>query len=213
LIREQEDVDPGEKMFSAPLTKDGLVIALALKAPSCPLSMLSGFFEEIAVLDDSSPSDKAAERSGGGTEASLSLAASGRVWAGTATVRTVSDITPVLQILHDALQRNNFHAEEIDSIRLAVHEAIRNALKHGHQDDPGKQVRIRYLINHVGLLTQVEDEGPGFRPEWILQPRQPERQDRSQGRGLRLMLQHMSEVRYNPSGNCVTLVKRRSERA
>jgi len=164
-------------------------------------------------MHDSSTSEPVSERRG-------SLASSGRVWAGTATVRTADDIGPVLQILLDALQRNNFPAEEIDGIREAVQEAILNAVRHGHQDDPSKQVRIRYLINHVGLLAQVEDEGPGFRPDWILNPRHPERPTRNtrcagaqcpdgQGRGLRMMLQQMSEVVYNPSGNCVTLLKHR----
>jgi len=162
-------------------------------------------------MRDSLSAEPTSEQPGSGRQPASSLASSGRVWAGTATVRTVGDIAPVLQILLDALQRNNFRAQEIDSIRLAVQEAILNAVKHGHQDDPGKQVRIRYLINHVGLLAQVEDQGPGFRPDWILNPRHSERQE-IQGRGLRLMLEHMSEVRHNACGNCVTLLKHRSDR-
>jgi anti-sigma regulatory factor (Ser/Thr protein kinase) len=125
-------------------------------------------------------------------------AASGRVWAGTATVRTPADIESVLRILVDALQRTSFSSTEIESVQLAVQEAIINAIEHGHRGDPTKQVRIRYLINPLDLLTQIEDEGAGIRPD-------------STGRGLRLMRQHMTEVRYNACGNCVTLVKRRCD--
>jgi len=193
-----------------------LVKTVCFFKPHCPPGVLEpppasfGLNEDSSVMRDSTSSEPASERSGCGREATSSLAASGRVWAGTATVRTLADVASVLQILLDALKRNLFHPAEIDSIRQAVQEAILNAVKHGHKDDPSKQVRIRYLINHVGLLAQVEDEGPGFRPDWILNPRHPERQEH-QGRGLRLMLQHMSEVRYNASGNCVTLLKHRSQ--
>ncbi len=138
------------------------------------------------------------------------VAATGRVCAGTATVRTPEDIEPVLRILLDALARHGFAARDIQSVQIAVREAIINALTHGHRGDPTKQVRLRYLINPLGLLTQVEDEGPGFRPDWVLHPPGTPAGSDKAGRGLRLMRQHVTEVRYNACGNCVTLVKRRS---
>ncbi len=137
------------------------------------------------------------------------LPATGRVCAGTATVRSLTDMDGVLPILLDALQRHGFTDREIQGIQLAVREAIRNAIEHGHKGDPTRQVRIRYLLNPLGLLIQVEDEGAGFRPEWVLRPSESPSDSNQIGRGLRLMKQHMSEVRYNASGNCVTLVKRR----
>jgi len=164
--------------------------------------------EDLFLMQDRHFPDPDGDRADRVGDSSTPSTASGRVWAGTATVRTMADIASVLHVLLDALQRNDFTAPEIQSIRLAVHEAIANAVKHGHQSDPGKQVRIRYLINHIGLLAQIEDEGPGFRPDWILNPPGPE--FRTPGRGLRLLLEHMSEVRYNACGNCVTLLKHRN---
>ncbi len=127
----------------------------------------------------------------------------GRVWAGTATVRTPIDIDSVLRVLLDAMQRTRFSSTEIQSVQLAVHEAIVNAIAHGHGGDPTKQVRIRYLINPLGLLAEVEDEGAGFRRDGSQEA------GKTAGRGLRLIRQHMTEVRYNACGNCVTLIKRR----
>jgi serine/threonine-protein kinase RsbW len=172
-----------------------------------PFSFLK--LEDFFVIRDRLLRESMEEQSSQNGDSSPPLTASGRVWAGTATVRTKDDVASVLQILLDALQRNHFPAPEIEGIRLAVNEAIVNALRHGHQGDASKQVRIRYLINHVGLLAQVEDEGPGFRPDWILNPPNPEARVEGQGRGLRLMLEHMTEVRYNATGNCVTLLKHR----
>lgn len=138
------------------------------------------------------------------------LTASGKVWAGTATVRALGDIELVLDLLLDALQRNGFSQQEIAGIQLSLTEAIINAVKHGHRYDVRKQVRIRYLINSVGLLAQVEDEGTGFRSASVLGLQQSAGSNGESGRGLLLMQHHMTEVRYNGVGNCVTLIKRRA---
>jgi len=166
--------------------------------------------EDLFLMHDRHFPEPEADQTDRNGDTSRPLTASGRVWAGTATVRTMDDIASVLQVLLDALQRNDFPPPQIHGIRLAVHEAIANAVKHGHQNDPGKQVRIRYLINHVGLLAQIEDEGAGFRPDWVLNPPSPEFRTPGCGRGLRLLVEHMSEVRYNATGNCVTLLKHRN---
>jgi serine/threonine-protein kinase RsbW len=144
-----------------------------------------------------------------GMAAKTPLTESGKIWAGTATVRTTSDIEPVLEVLVDALERNTFTRKEIFGIRLSLTEAVVNAVKHGHRGDPGKQVRIRYLINQVGLLAQVEDEGPGFARAKVADPLAPENLERDTGRGILLMQHYMSEVRFNAVGNCVTLIKHR----
>lgn len=143
------------------------------------------------------------------SDATTSLSEVGKVWAGTATVRTTGDIETVLDVLLDALKQNAFTRQEIFGIHLSLTEALVNAVKHGHRGDASKQVRLRYLINYVGLLAQVEDEGPGFVPSKVLDPRDQENLDRDSGRGLLLMRSYMTEVRYNAAGNCVTLVKRR----
>jgi anti-sigma regulatory factor (Ser/Thr protein kinase) len=126
------------------------------------------------------------------------LTALGKVSAGTATVRGHGDIESVLDVLGSALRRTSFSNQEMQEVRAALHAALDNAVRHGHRGDSARQVHIRYLINHAGLLAQVEDKGVGFRPEHAVV-----------GRGLALMRQHMTEVRFNAVGNCVTLIKRR----
>jgi anti-sigma regulatory factor (Ser/Thr protein kinase) len=144
--------------------------------------------------------------------ASLSqpLTAAGKVCAGAATIRTTDDVEPVLQVLLDALQRNGFSISEIVGIHHCLTEAIRNAVQHGHRGDASKQVRLRYLINALGLLVQVEDEGPGFRAAQVLSGPAAENQEQGLRRGLRLIQRYMTEVRFNPCGNCITMIKRRT---
>jgi len=168
------------------------------RGPVCGTAPLDGLCKEIAgELPRSTRSEEA-------------LAASGKVWAGTATARTIGDIELVLDILLDALQRNGFSGQEIAGIHLSLTEAIINAVKHGHRHDASKQVRIRYLINSSGLLAQVEDEGSGFRLASVLGVPPSDSSACESGRGLLLMQHHMTEVRYNGVGNCVTLIKRRA---
>ena len=78
-------------------------------------------------------------------------------------------------------------------------------MRHGNQDDPHKVVRIQFRIDFVGLWLSIEDEGHGFRPDQIADPRLPENLDRPGGRGLLLMKSLMSHVEFNARGNHIVL--------
>jgi CheY-like chemotaxis protein len=69
-------------------------------------------------------------------------------------------------------------------------------------------VRARFTPNEVEFV--IRDEGPGFDPSKLPDPRQPENLERPSGRGLLLMHTFMDEVRFNATGNEVALIKRRS---
>ena len=55
----------------------------------------------------------------------------------------------------------------------------------------------------------IRDEGPGFDRELLPDPTDPANLDRPSGRGLLLMQTFMDQVKYNATGNEVTLVKHR----
>jgi len=60
--------------------------------------------------------------------------------------------------------------QEIFSVRLALEEALVNAIKHGNQMDRGKQVQICYRFLADRLEVQITDEGPGFDPTDVPDP-------------------------------------------
>ncbi len=126
------------------------------------------------------------------------------------SVTTVTDLDAAVGRLAEALAEADFPSREVFSVRLAVEEAIVNALKHGHQGDPSKQVRLAYLIGPEQVLLVIEDEGPGFCPDEVPDPLEPENLERACGRGVFLMRHYMTWVQYNERGNCVTMCKRRS---
>jgi len=92
-------------------------------------------------------------------------------------------------------------------MRLAIEEAVVNGLVHGNRNDPTKQVRVRYRVRPENVLAEVEDEGDGFDPRGVPDPTAMENLDKSSGRGLFLIEHYTTWVRYNASGNRVTLCK------
>jgi anti-sigma regulatory factor (Ser/Thr protein kinase) len=57
----------------------------------------------------------------------------------------------------------------------------------------------------------IRDEGPGFDPTKLPDPTDPVNLERPCGRGLLLMRTFMDAVKYNKTGNQVTMSKRVAE--
>ena len=100
-----------------------------------------------------------------------------------------------------------FSEREIFGIKLAVEEALVNAIKHGNQMDRAKKVRIHYRVAPNFFEVRVTDEGAGFDPSDVPDPTAVENIERPCGRGLMLMRHYMSEVSFNGRGNSVRMAK------
>jgi serine/threonine-protein kinase RsbW len=131
-------------------------------------------------------------------------------WSACLGVRCAAEVVPLLERVASAMGAAGYPGQDVFAVRLALEEALVNALKHGHKNDPGKQVAVRYDVTGEHVVAQVEDEGPGFDPGAVPDPLAPENLEKSCGRGLLLMRHYLSWVRYNARGNAVTLCKRRS---
>ncbi|HZV04460.1 MAG TPA: ATP-binding protein [Gemmataceae bacterium] len=127
----------------------------------------------------------------------------------TRTLRTAEEIVPVIEGLLGNLQSAGYCEKETFAVRLALEEALVNAIKHGHQSDPSKEVQLRYHHTPECLLIEIEDQGPGFKPEGVPDPFTPENLERPCGRGLLLMQRYMTWVRFNDAGNRVTMCRHR----
>jgi len=125
-------------------------------------------------------------------------------------VRRPTEIEPVLEEVVAKLRAAGYSPRDEFGVRLALEEAVVNAIKHGHRGDPAKQVSVRYRVEADRATFEVEDQGPGFRPEQVPDPLAPENLDRDCGRGLLLMRKFMTSVRHNAKGTCVTLCKCRT---
>jgi serine/threonine-protein kinase RsbW len=108
------------------------------------------------------------------------------------------------------LRRHQYTDHEVFGIRLAVEEALVNAMKHGNQMDQCKRVRVAYRVSPQQFDILIADEGCGFNPDKVPDPTAAENLERPSGRGLMLMRHYMSEVEYNPCGNSVRMCKFRN---
>jgi serine/threonine-protein kinase RsbW len=111
---------------------------------------------------------------------------------------------------HEIMMKVNelgFTEEARFSIKLAMEEAVVNAIKHGNRFDKCKRVFIRYSCSPNVFTVSVRDEGDGFDPSRIPDPTAPENLALPCGRGIMLMSAYMDRVEYSRRGSEVTMVK------
>ena len=120
-------------------------------------------------------------------------------------------------------------------IGMAIEEAITNAMHHGNlevdsalregeteqryydavanrKQEPGyynRKVRIEAEFSDQHICIQISDEGPGFEPRDVSDPREAENLHRVSGRGLLLIRTFMDQVVHNSVGNQITMTKLR----
>lgn len=106
------------------------------------------------------------------------------------------------------VERNGFPEDAIFGLKLALEEALTNAVKHGNASDPSKPVTVRYAVTPQQAVVIVRDEGTGFNPDAVPDCTRPERVCVPSGRGIMLMKAYMDEVCYRDQGREVRFVKR-----
>jgi len=82
------------------------------------------------------------------------------------------------------------------------------AARRAEEPYSGRQTYVKVSINRCEAIITVKDEGPGFDINAVPQPGDPLALAHEGGRGLVLMNSFMDEVRFNETGNEVTLIKR-----
>ncbi|MDE2751711.1 MAG: SpoIIE family protein phosphatase [Gemmatimonadota bacterium] len=94
------------------------------------------------------------------------------------------------------------------NFRVGLTEALSNAMLYGNRNEPGGRVRVELHVLPGEVRASVSDQGRGFDPDRVPDPRLPANLLRPDGRGVFLMRALMDEVHFNPAGNAVTLVLR-----
>ena len=105
------------------------------------------------------------------------------------------------------LQDHGWPPEDIFGVRLALEEALVNAVMHGNRSDTTKCVFFSCKLAPDRVLLEIRDEGNGFDPNAVPDPTDAEHLSVPNGRGLMLMRAYMSRVEYNEAGNCVVMEK------
>ena len=107
------------------------------------------------------------------------------------------------QLLEPLKKRRNFYI-----VKLGLHEALVNAVKHGNNLDPHKSIKVKRIITPNWCVWQIQDQGKGLE----LKKRifhLPKRVDSINGRGLYIIHECFDDVRWSPKGNRVQLALKR----
>ena len=143
-------------------------------------------------------------------------------------------IGPLINYLHRTIRTVGLCDQAVGiRVCVALEEAINNALFHGNLEissclrtsdtnayqelvkerinappfcDRSVHVRAQFTREHGTFI--VRDEGPGFDPDALPDPTDPENIEKASGRGLLLMRTFMDSVKFNQLGNEVTMIKR-----
>lgn len=123
----------------------------------------------------------------------------------------LENIEIVQVVLNDALERLTVDGDSRHWIDLAVREAVANAVRHGNQGDPDKRVEVAMEYADGEVVVRVDDEGEGFDPARVVDPRTPENLLRPDGRGIFYIESCMDAVDWahrDGGGTRITLRKR-----
>ena len=84
----------------------------------------------------------------------------------------------------------------LDWVALSLREAVNNAILHGNRNDFSKWVEVEMESSGGFLTIRVWDEGKGFPPEILSDPRRPENLFKPNGRGIFLIRQFTDRAEF-----------------
>jgi anti-sigma regulatory factor (Ser/Thr protein kinase) len=108
----------------------------------------------------------------------------------------------------DKLLEPNKSSQSSYLIKLGLHEALVNAVKHGNKLDPSKSIRVRRIITPNWCVWQIQDEGSGLeinKRNYKL----PKRINSISGRGLYIINECFDDIRWSSKGNRLQLALKR----
>lgn len=97
---------------------------------------------------------------------------------------------------------------DIFRLRLALEEAVLNAMKHGNKFNEDLVVGVEVLNTDGEIVLRVEDQGQGFNYNRIADPTQGSNLLKTSGRGVFLIRNIMDRVEFNDKGNVITMRKK-----
>jgi len=127
-------------------------------------------------------------------------------------IRSTTEALDLIQAITEHIARRlGFGEEDTHWMKMAVHESVINAIRHGNQNDPSKRVFIDFTTtpkaDPCGLVVCVRDQGTGFDPALVCDPLTPENMLKGTGRGIFLIRHFMDDVSIARAPNGGTEVR------
>ena len=97
--------------------------------------------------------------------------------------------------------------DDMFDIKLALEEALVNAIKHGNKMNPDLSVEFAADIQDTGIELKVTNAGVGFDYNSIPDPTAQDKLERTSGRGVFLIKKLMDKVEFSDCGRTIRMVK------
>lgn len=122
------------------------------------------------------------------------------------------DAREVQRLIRDEVERAGFDADSQFAIKLALEEALINAIKHGNKLDKRKNVQVEWHVSPAAVEIIIEDEGTGFDRKKVPNPTDETNLEKLTGRGILLIESYMTDVQWSNGGRRVKLLKKNEQR-
>jgi len=146
----------------------------------------------------------------------------------------ITTLRPLIMLMQSHIRQLGIcHESDIVRISTAVQEALINAVEHGNleldstlrelkdnsyqklgnerrKQEPyaSRKTYVTSEFNREGCRWTIRDEGRGFDPDSLPDPRDPANLQRVSGRGLLLIRTFMDEVTFNDSASEITMFRK-----
>ncbi|MFN3306677.1 MAG: ATP-binding protein [Candidatus Kapaibacteriota bacterium] len=110
-------------------------------------------------------------------------------------------ITEIENLLKSIQKEVPFDSKKFHNILVASTEAVMNAIQHGNRYNPRKKVVFKVIAETNKIIVSVADEGEGFDPSTLEDPRTPENILKERGRGIFIIRELSDKTSITTSKN------------
>ncbi len=107
----------------------------------------------------------------------------------------------LVDLVHEVSQKMaemaGFEPDDALNLGLAVREAVINAIRHGNQEQPARNVEVELRVkDHEEISASVLDQGNGFDPDATPDPTDVENILLASGRGILMIRAFVDDVQF-----------------
>mgnify|MGYP000397989968 CR=1 FL=1 len=117
----------------------------------------------------------------------------------------IDNLAQVESFIDEICLELNVREESYGNVLIAATEAFNNAVQHGNESNPEKQVQVQAYAENSTMKLVVLDEGEGFDFNNLPDPTAPENIEKENGRGVFLMKSLADKVEFEKKGSEVIL--------
>jgi serine/threonine-protein kinase RsbW len=110
----------------------------------------------------------------------------------------------------DGMESFGYGEENRFAVRIAVEEAMANAVLHGYRGDQEQLIEIHWKISSSQVSMFVSDDGRGYDASAVPDPTADENLTLPSGRGLAMIKAFMTTVRVSDGGRKIGMTLLRS---